>query len=97
METKYFNDAIIGNKNMTISFSKNGELLRLFNQAPDYKQFFEFFHAGVQINDSALIYLHNDINNNFKQFYIEGTNVLTTEIINTYFNLKITQIDYWGP
>lgn len=94
METRYFNDAIIGNKNMTISFSKNGELLRLFNQAPDYKQFFEFFHTGVQINDSALIYLHNDINNNFKQFYIEGTNVLTTEIINTYFNLKITQIDF---
>lgn len=94
METKYFNDAIIGNKNMTISFSKNGELLRLFNQAPDYKQFFEFFHVGVQINDSALIYLHNDINNTFKQFYIEGTNVLTTEIVNTYFNLKITQIDF---
>lgn len=94
METRYFNDAIIGNKNMTISFSKNGELLRLFNQAPDYKQFFEFFHVGVQINDSALIYLHNDINNTFKQFYIEGTNVLTTEIVNTYFNLKITQIDF---
>lgn len=94
METRYFNDAIIGNKDMTISFSKNGELLRLFNQAPDYKQFFEFFHVGVQINDSALIYLHNDINNTFKQFYIEGTNVLTTEIINTYFNLKITQIDF---
>ena len=94
METRYFNDAIIGNKNMTISFSKNGELLRLFNQAPDYKQFFEFFHVGVQINDSALIYLHNDINNNFKQFYIEGTNVLTTEIVNTYFNLKVTQIDF---
>ena len=94
METRYFNDAIIGNKNMTISFSKNGELLRLFNQAPDYKQFFEFFHTGVKINDSALIYLHNDINNNFRQFYIEGTNVLTTEIVNTYFNLKITQIDF---
>lgn len=94
METKYFNDAIIGNKKMTISFSKNGELLRLFNQAPDYKQFFEFFHTGVQINDSALIYLHNDINNSFRQFFIEDTNVLTTEIINTYFNLKITQIDF---
>ena len=94
METRYFNDAIIGNKDMTISFSKNGELLRLFNQAPDYKQFFEFFHVGVQINDSALIYLHNDINNTFMQFYIECTNVLTTEIVNTYFNLKITQIDF---
>lgn len=94
METKYFNDAVIGNKKMTVSFSKNGELLRLFNQAPDYKQFFEFFHTGVKINDSAMIYLHNDINNTFRQFYIDGTNVLTTEIINTYFNLKITQIDF---
>ena len=61
MVTKYFNDAIIGNKTMTASFSKKGELLRLFNQAPDYKQFFEAFHTGIKINDSAMIYLHNDI------------------------------------
>lgn len=94
METKYFNDAIIGNKNMTVSFSKSGELLRLFNQAPDYKQFFEFYHVGMKINDSALIYLHNDVNNTFRQFYIDGTNCLTTEIVNTYFNFKVTQIDF---
>lgn len=94
METKYFNDAIIGNKKMTASFSKKGELLRLFNQAPDYKQFFEIFHTGVKVNDSALIYLHDDINNNYKQYYVENTNVLVTEIINTYFNLKTTQIDF---
>lgn len=94
MQAKYFNDAIIGNKNITASFSKNGELLRLFNQAPDYKQFFEVFHTGVKINDSALIYLHNDINNTFKQYYVDGTNVLVTEILNTYFNLKVVQIDF---
>lgn len=94
METKYFNDAIIGNKEMTVSFSKTGELLRLFNQAPDYKQFFEFFHIGIKVNDSANIYLHNDVNNNYKQYYIDGTNVLVTEIVNTYFNLKVTQIDF---
>ena len=94
METKYFNDAIIGNKEMTVSFSKSGELLRLFNQSPDYKQFFEFFHVGIKVNDSANIYLHNDINNRYKQYYIDGTNILATEIINTYFNLKITQIDF---
>lgn len=94
MDKKYFNDTIIGNKNMTVSFSKTGELLRLFNQAPDYKQFFEFFHVGVKVNDSANIYLHSDINNNYKQYYIDGTNVLVTEIVNTYFNLKVTQIDY---
>lgn len=94
MITKYFNDAVIGNKNITASFSKSGELLRLFNQAPDYKQFIEIFHTGLKINDSAMIYLHNDINNVFEQKYIEGTNVLVTEITNTYFKLKIEQIDY---
>lgn len=94
MKTKYFNDAVIGNKNITASFSKTGELLRLFNQSPDYKQFFQEFHTGVKLNDSAMIYLHGDINNTFKQYYVEGTNVLVTEIVNTYFNLKAVQIDY---
>ena len=94
MVTKYFNDAVIGNKNMLVSFSKNGELLRLFNQAPDYKQFFEIFHTGVKINDSAMIYLHNDINNVYTQKYVEGTNVLVTDITNTYFNLHVKQIDF---
>ncbi len=94
MVTKYFNDAVIGNKNMLVSFSKRGELLRLFNQAPDYKQFFEIFHTGVKINDSAMIYLHNDINNVYSQNYMDGTNVLLTDITNTYFNLNIKQIDF---
>ena len=94
METKYFNDAIIGNKDMTVSFSKTGELLRVFNQAPDYKQFFEMFHVGIRVNDSALVYLHNDVNNSYRQFFIDDTNILTTEIANSYFNLKITQIDF---
>ncbi|MBR3132587.1 MAG: hypothetical protein IKG42_00660 [Clostridia bacterium] len=91
---KYLNDAIIGNRNMTVSFSKNGELLRLFNEAPDYKQFFEFFHTGVKINDSAMVYLHNDINNSFKQYYVENTNILMTEVFNSYFNLKVVQTDF---
>lgn len=94
MVTKYFNDAVIGNKNMLVSFSKKGELLRLFNQSPDYKQFFEIFHTGVKINDSAMIYLHNDINNVYSQKYIDGTNVLVTDITNTYFNLNVKQIDF---
>ena len=94
MINKYFNDAIIGNKDMTVSFSKTGELLRLFNEAPDYKQFFEIFHTGVKVNDSAMIYLHSDVNNNYKQYFEEGTNVLVTEIVNTYFNLKVIQTDF---
>ena len=94
MINKYFNDAIIGNKEMTVSFSKTGELLRLFNEAPDYKQFFEIFHTGVKVNDSAMIYLHSDVNNNYKQYFEEGTNVLVTEIVNTYFNLKVIQTDF---
>ena len=91
---KYFNDAIIGNNDMTVSFTKTGELMRLYNGAPDFKQFFDFFHTGVKINDSAMIYLHNDINNTYKQYYVEDTNILMTEVLNNYFNLKIVQTDF---
>ena len=91
---KYYNDAIIGNKEMVASFTKNGELIRLFYPNPDYRQFIDFLHMGVKVNDSAMIYLHSDINNTYKQYYTENTNILNTEILNTYFNLKILQTDF---
>ena len=94
MNQKYYNDAIIGNESMTISFSKTGELLRLFHKSPDYKQFFETFQTGIKVNDSAIIYLHDDINNTYKQYYEEETNILVTDITNTYFNLNIKQTDF---
>ena len=79
MRTKYFNDAFVGNGRVTASFSKTGELLRLYYPTIDYKQFFEEFYLGVKINDSALIYLHNDINNSYEQEYLENTNILRTD------------------
>ena len=94
MKNKHFNDAIIGGKNITASYSKNGELLRMMYDAPDYKQLLDFFYAGVKINDSNIIYLHEDINNKYSQYYSQDTNVLNTEIENTYFNLKIKQTDF---
>ena len=94
MVTKYFNDAIIGNRTVTASFSKTGELLRLYSPTVDYKQFIERFNVGVKINDSAMIYLHNDINNVYNQDYSQNTNVLETEILNTYFNLRVVQTDF---
>ncbi len=94
MEQKYYNDAIIGNENMVVSFSKKGELIRLFHSSPDYKQFFETFHTGVKINDSAIIYLHDDVNNVYEQHYEDETNILVTNILNTYFNLRIIQTDF---
>ena len=93
MKTKYYNDAIIGNKQMVASFTKNGELLRLYYKSPDYKQFIDYLYAGLKINDSGLVNLHDDINNQYKQYYTENTNILNTEIKNTYFNLKIKQLD----
>ena len=93
MKKKYYNDAFIGNKDITVSFSKYGELLRLYYPLPDYRQYSDFFHTGIKINDSNIIYLHKDINNKYKQYYTENSNVLNTEIENTYFNLKIHQID----
>ena len=86
---KYFNYAIIGNKNITASFTKNGELLRLFYPNTDYRQFIDFFKTGVKINDSSMIYTHDDINNLYKQYYAEDTNIINTEIFNSYFKLKI--------
>ena len=91
---KYFNDAIIGNKNIVASFTKKGELIRLFYPNTDYRQFIDFLHIGVKINDSAIIYLHDDINNIYKQYYTDNTNILNTEIVNTYFNLKVLQTDF---
>ena len=94
MKNKYFNDAIIGNKNMVASFSKKGEMLRLFYPTTDNRQFIDFFNTGVKINNSGLICLNEDVNNTYKQYFTEDTNILNTEIFNSYFNLKITQTDF---
>lgn len=94
MNNKYINDALIGNGKMLASFSKQGELLRIAYPTIDYKQNIDFFHVGIKINDSAIIYLHDDINNHYEQSYIENTNILTTNIENTYFNINIKQIDF---
>ena len=91
---KYFNDAIIGNKEIKASYTKKGELIRVFYPNIDYRQFIEFFHTGLKINDSSNIYLHNDINNTYKQYYTEDTNILNTEIVNTYFKIKTIQTDF---
>ncbi len=85
---------LFGNKQMVISYSKTGEMLRLLYPAIDYRQFIRFFHVGLRLNDSGMIYLHNDLNNIYKQEYIEDTNVLRTEIHNTYFNVKVVQTDF---
>ncbi len=94
MNTKYFNDAVVGNHRIKASFTKTGEMIRILYGGADYKQFLDFFHTGVKINDSALIYLHDDINNLYSQEYVGETNILKTEIFNTYFKTRITQIDF---
>ena len=91
---KYYNDAIIGNQNIVASYTKNGEILRIFYPNRDYKQMIDFFHVGLKINDSGIVYLHQDINNVYEQYYEENTNILNTEILNTYFNLRMIQTDY---
>ena len=94
MSDKFFNNAIIGNKNVRASFTDKGELIRTYYPNVDYKQFIDFYKVGIKINDSAIIYLHEDINNKYYQYYTENTNILNTEIENTYFNLKIRQTDF---
>ena len=91
---KYLNEAIIGNKNMLVTFSGKGEMLRLSYPNRDNRQYLKYFHTGIKINDSSIIYLHDDINNTYKQYYDTNTNILNTEITNTYFNLQVLQVDF---
>ena len=91
---KYLNEGIIGNKNMLVTFSAKGEMLRLSYPNRDNRQYLKYYQTGVKVNDSDLIYLHEDINNTYLQYYDTDTNVLNTEITNTYFNLKILQTDF---
>ncbi len=94
MSSKYLNEAIIGNKEMLATYTSKGELQRIYYPSKDNRQYINFYHTGVKVNDSCLIYLHDDINNTYKQYYDTDTNILNTEINNTYFNLKILQTDY---
>ena len=94
MENKYLNEAIIGNKKMIATFTAKGEMQRVYFPSKDNRQYINYFHTGVKINESDLIYLHDDINNRYKQYYDTDTNILNTEITNTYFNLKIVQTDF---
>ena len=94
MGNKYINEAIIGNKNMLATYTEKGELQRLYFPSKDNRQYLEYFHTGVKINESDVIYLHDDINNTYIQYYDTDTNILNTEVTNTYFNLKMIQTDY---
>ena len=94
MRTKYFNDSFVGNNYIKASFTKSGELIRLLYGGADYKQFIDLFHVGVKINESGLIYLHNDVNNTYSQNYVKDTNILKTEVYNGYYKVKVIQNDY---
>ena len=61
---KYLNEAIIGNKNVLATFTRKGELQRLYFPGRSIRQYIDFSHVGVKINDSDLIYLHDDIKQN---------------------------------
>lgn len=94
MSNKFLNEAIIGNKNIVVSFTSKGELLRMYYPTKDSRQYVDYLHTGVKINDSNIIYLHDDINNVYKQYYDTDTNILNTEVENTYFNLRVLQTDF---
>ena len=94
MENKYLNEAIIGNKSMLATLTQKGELQRLYFPGRDNRQYISFYHTGIKVNDSDLIYLHEDVNNTYKQYYDADTNILNTEITNTYFKLKVLQTDF---
>ena len=68
-------------------------LIKVIFSEKDFLEFKEYFLNSFKVNDSNIIYLHKDVNNTYKQYYPEHTNILNTEIDNSYFNLHVKQID----
>ena len=68
---KFLNEALIGNKNILATYTGKGELQRLYFPERSIRQYVNFNHVGIKINDSGLIYLHEDINNTYKQYYMD--------------------------
>ena len=81
---KYLNEAIIGNKNMLVTFSGKGEMLRLSYPNRDNRQYLEYFHTGVKINDSNIIYLHDDINNTYVQLQTDFVSIKEDILVKKY-------------
>lgn len=90
---KYYNNAIIGNKELCLGFTKTGELIRACFPNADGKQFIDFFRTGLSVNGSNILYLHEDVNNRYIQKYIDDTNILLTCVENAYFKINIAQLD----
>ena len=74
MKTKYFNDAIIGNKKVLASISKTGELLRLYYPQRDNKQYIDFFETGIKINDTEKWLEYDEIIKRKNSTLTDGTN-----------------------
>ena len=91
---KYFNDAILGNDEIVLSLNKKGKLLRLFYPSPDFRQFFKDIDVLFRINDNEIYDVNDDFTSVYKQYYIENTNIVKTEITNSKYNLKIIQTDF---
>ena len=91
---KYFNDAILGNDEIVLSLNKKGKLLRLFYPSPDFRQFFKDIDVLFKINDNEIYDVNNDFTSVYKQYYVENTNIVKTEITNSKYNLKIVQTDF---
>ena len=53
---------------MLATYTAKGELQRLYFPERENRQYISFFHTGVKVNNSDLIYLHDDINNVYKQY-----------------------------
>ena len=84
---KYFNEALIGNKEILVTYTKHGEIQRMYYPAKDNRQYISFYHTGVKVNDSDLVYLHDDINNSYNQYYDVNTNIYTAKVVKKFGNV----------
>lgn len=98
MSKTYINNAVIGNSGMLACITDKGELVRLFWPHIDYPQHLEKMSAGIFAPGSRSATLWLDSGSwQYRQRYVEDTNILVTTYWDAGLGLVIDQTDFVLP
>ena len=89
---------ISGNSKMLACFREDGKLYKLFWPHIDYGENIGLFLSGINIMHEPVntLWLGEGTRQN-GQYYLDNTNIITTHMTTTHFNLEVTQTDLVLP
>lgn len=98
MGKPYINNAVIGNGSMLGCVTETGELIRLYWPEIDFPQHLEKMLTGffdTRVSNSTLWFGEGD--HEYRQRYLEDTNILETVAFLSKLPLEVSQIDFCLP